>query len=83
VGAVIATEADILDVFTWRPILTAPRDGTAILLWEPGIEEPHIGRWSTPPYAQWWSDSWAPPTCDPTHWMPLPAPPQSQNEVGV
>jgi hypothetical protein len=61
----------------WQPIATAPRDGTGILLWQPGIDEPHVGRWSRPPYQEWWGDAWAPPGCQPTHWMPLPAPPVS------
>lgn len=54
----------------WRPIETAPRDGTAVLLW---------GNGPTCAVAQWdseasiWSDGgW---DVDATHWRPLPSPP--------
>lgn len=66
---------------TWRRIRTAPRDGTRLLLWssgpshaehyvgyyergEAGEESQHIG---------WWTEDGG--DIDPTHWMPLPAPP--------
>lgn len=59
----------------WRPIETAPCDGTEILLYE-GFQ-PHIGAgyWNTAD-AEWRSSCgnsalWK----SPTHWMPLPDPP--------
>lgn len=60
----------------WRPIETAPRSGIAILLWQPwesGRDCTVIGH-----YANGWVDR----HCEefqpePTHWMPLPAPPDS------
>lgn len=58
----------------WQPIGTAPRDNT-----------PLIGRWgNTVSLIRYigigptgWYSPGAQPTCDvdPTHWMPLPAPP--------
>lgn len=58
----------------WQPIETAPKDGKKILvLAAPGI------------YIAWWSDgNWEDhqrmfnggAALKPTHWMPLPAPPE-------
>lgn len=67
--------AEACERFTWRPIETAPRDGTRILLHRAGQ-----GRWST--FVGAWSDHdrfWHDANSlfrDPTHWMPLPAAPQ-------
>lgn len=73
----------------WQPIETAPKDGTAIMLYSPGKNG---GRWITrwkEPEVQWVvvkdgpeilsGDMEKKPRRDrippPTHWMPLPAPP--------
>lgn len=61
----------------WRPIDSAPRDGTEVLLWVRGAER--IGRYEQDPtFGGWWELAGgvrllrdAPPT----HWMPRPAPP--------
>lgn len=63
----------------WQPIDTAPKDGTQILVW------PY---WSSrSPTQVYWRDLQRKPGrweitpshycagADPTHWMPLPAPP--------
>lgn len=67
----------------WQDIKTAPRDGTAVLLYVPGWS--HGDPLMTT--ASWYGDEW----CllmvggyavdsdvypDPTHWQPLPAPPE-------
>ena len=73
----------ITGVGGWRPIETAPKDGTNILLREgsdvsqggwltgmaQGTEDEH--------YAGWWSVN-----CfdNPTHWMPLPQPPKEADD---
>lgn len=71
---------------TWRGIETAPTDGTAILAYEgaglDGGDELHwidVVQFCQPDRGR---DGWysvggdrGPPSCDPTHWMPLPAPP--------
>ena len=69
----------------WQPIETAPKDGTFIIL---GYAGSHVseGRWvSDPSRNHWretgWFDTDADVLCDhpgrPTHWMPLPEPPNA------
>jgi len=88
----------------WQPIQSAPKDGTAILIFEPGrFRDYHmpngaLGRdefsyRTDDPRLQWYDDNrfaigyWRPwggwgnrncATVNPTHWMPLPAAPQTQ-----
>lgn len=73
----------------WRPIETAPKDGTAVLvmrnIWPgtaTGFAEDCNGHNTY--VAAWWTNRWVcymdwidDPTCPikPTHWMPIPAPP--------
>lgn len=76
----------------WRPIETAPKDGTHVILWVPffmpqtvreklgrGYGAVLAGGWNS------WEKVWAleiggscvgPKYMVPTHWMPLPDPPQ-------
>lgn len=62
----------------WKPIETAPKDGMHILAWADGL--PVISEYSD---GQWWTDDDRyndlernyPCRFNPTHWMPLPAPP--------
>jgi hypothetical protein len=69
----------------WRPIATAPRDGTEILVWCPAVQGElspksagaHIDKWNT---GRWWRSF---PAQQPTHWMRLPkgpALPQAQSD---
>jgi hypothetical protein len=56
----------------WQPIETAPKDGAAILIYHQradaqGVAVPVIGGWFIPRGG---------PVKSPTHWMPLPEPPQ-------
>lgn len=68
---------------TWQTIKTAPKDGSAILLYPCEIFSeisPDIGYWSTDQdedFESWRTldDEWIVPS--PTHWMPLPEPPES------
>jgi hypothetical protein len=57
---------------TWRPIETAPRDGTRILVFRPGehdFEKIGIDFWKS---HVWWHSQ---RDGQPTFWMPLPLPP--------
>lgn len=76
----------------WRPIETAPKDGTYLLLWEQYSTNPFVGCWA---FGAWtvshehvdaeggWDganvvDALSMPI---THWMPIPAPPTSAEGV--
>ena len=75
----------------WQPIATAPRDGTPVLIYMPEASRKRVmeAYWATPwegaPEEQcWWSTPHGPAGRGytilqkaVTHWMPLPAPPQS------
>jgi hypothetical protein len=61
----------------WQPIDTAPKDGTTILGWE--CDEILLVAYCVDDKWIWMNfmsdhTSWSP---NPTHWMPLPAPPAS------
>jgi hypothetical protein len=58
----------------WRPIETAPRDGTTILVgrWDGAMATIYNDHWAEEPGC--WCDS--SPSFQPTHWMPLPEPPK-------
>ena len=55
---------------TWQPIETAPKDGRFILAWS-DYDCTFIGIFN----GTWWIDDHD-NICRPTHWMPLPAPPE-------
>jgi hypothetical protein len=62
----------------WRPIATAPTDGTNVLLWWPFWckNRPTIGWFGYKGIQQWIAPEALEGDGDgPTHWMPLPAPP--------
>lgn len=78
----------------WQPIETAPRDGTAIFVWatrEGWRDNPRMvaARWyhsanswyvygcGPTKHSEQWLDS-----CNPTHWMPLPPPPNHTPSQG-
>lgn len=66
----------------WQPIETAPKDGSHILAWrDSGV---HLMRWRE--QVQRW-DEWHVGikhlTIQPTHWMPLPAPPDHAPRVSA
>ena len=77
----------------WQPIETAPRDGTELLLYCPGAGVCYVGEWFTIPrvdyvdvgaglYKRVESISvaeWNAPSA-PSHWMPLPGPPDTRGE---
>lgn len=61
--------------FQWRGMGSAPKDGTDILFFEPG-NGCTVGRWYGS--LKKWSDGDS--YYDPTHWMPLPSPPEEKAE---
>jgi hypothetical protein len=76
----------------WQPIETAPRDETKVLLWSDGGAV--FGSWRVDKgYASkkpmWLDESYDDFSCgfasvplDPTHWMPLPQPPNNERTPG-
>jgi len=70
-------------VSEWQPIGTAPKDGTRILVFD---HDTHIARWRKDTHTKrfhWLLDDEddvtstpAAPEVHPTHWQPLPPPPQ-------
>jgi hypothetical protein len=74
----------LLMVPEWRPISTAPKDGTRVLLWSPDatIDNPYIGHWvdreDYPDGGAWWEKDDNDGFCadaDPSYWTALPLPP--------
>jgi hypothetical protein len=79
----------------WQPIETAPKDGTAVLLFgqwageiagiDPGGPDIYVGRWSGRGdyegflWALEGTDAYA-AWCKPSHWIPLPLPPAQCGE---
>ena len=65
----------------WQPIETAPRDGSEVLVCRAATK--HFGSYCV--VAAWWGNTkgWCvddpmyPLHFEPTHWMPLPAPPKT------
>lgn len=73
--------AAALEASGWRDISTAPKDGTWVL-----VKTPHVtvaARWNSswpPGFSYSDAHSWhylAHPDAAPTHWRPLPAPPDT------
>jgi len=68
----------------WQSIETAPKDGSAVLLWcgEGLLFEPFqcVGRFRREETWTGWVDVYeGVDLTTPTHWMPLPAPPPPTN----
>lgn len=70
----------------WRPIETAPRDGTVIQRWHSIWKAPisvryKVGVLKDYPNLCWWESTWAtgwPDQAFTPHWRPLPDPPASK-----
>jgi hypothetical protein len=67
-------EFDLLASTGWWPIETAPRDGTTILVYEPGFF--HTAAWEANEFKAGWTNASGSWLGDVTHWMPLPGPPK-------
>lgn len=67
----------------WQPIETAPKDGSQILMFAQPVSAPD-GRFGIGCFIEWrgegmlWDWTWG---FQPTHWMPLPAPPLARAEA--
>ena len=56
----------------WQPIETAPKDKTLVLVYRPNSREQIAIR-----VVRDWCGRACCPIAEPTHWMPLPAPPET------
>ena len=63
-------------VSDWREIETAPKDGREVLVYDETFHTIEIAGWHVDDYDEggWQTGDFG--TCEPTHWMPLPEPPQ-------
>jgi hypothetical protein len=68
------------DVSDWQPIETAPKDGTLVLVYVAGSQNPYaFGQWDTE-YRLWRQVEHARDfiiDAEPTLWMPIPEPPDA------
>ena len=65
----------------WRPIETAPKDGTTILVWEDKAAEGEhieIAYWDCNEFGNRWEAALDGSPLSPDFWMPLPEPPTEQ-----
>ncbi|WP_427916320.1 DUF551 domain-containing protein [Stenotrophomonas maltophilia] len=65
---------------TWKPISSAPRDGTEVLLWDGSGQA--VCHWDGKHWALIYTGWHAVDSQfdDPTHWMPLPEPPKETDD---
>ena len=63
---------------TWQTIDRAPKDGTEVLVWD-GPGEPFVAFWHGKRSKWLWTvrDLNGDEVLSPTHWQPLPAPPET------
>jgi hypothetical protein len=64
---------DLCERPQWQPIETAPKDGSIIIVAAPAVGAARWSHFREPAgYWEWFSGG----RCRPTHWMPLPSPPE-------
>lgn len=61
---------------SWRPIETAPKDATWVLTWDGNSQSVACYEKSAGGWYFAWHEYDGPVTIQPTHWQPLPEPPQ-------
>jgi len=77
----------VVPMTEWQPIETAPKDGSSILFSAAGWKRAWAGYYLSLKTAQfagdverfgegWKRDNYCDVQCNPTHWQPLPAPPE-------
>lgn len=85
----LGSRAVPLSIEAWRPIETAPKDGAEILMFGSQRDHDMLKRSKPLAFTGYWdnideswcsvSSFWHGPFYDPTHWQPLPAPPEPQD----
>ena len=64
----------------WQPIKTAPHDRVPVLVYDGGYLDGSDQVVFTATHEGWWKRPGG-YLCEPTHWMPLPEPPQEEDEL--
>jgi hypothetical protein len=79
-ASALAQAAAFIRAHAWRPIETAPRDGTAVLAFDSQFIDYGSGRICVAWFegASWQGFPWKAQGAHPTHWLPLPALPKSK-----
>jgi hypothetical protein len=62
-------------IVTWRDIESAPKDGTHVVAWLGDVHRVAVICWTLMGNRERWYEPGM-GGCTPTHWMPLPAPPE-------
>jgi hypothetical protein len=79
-----ASDADLRGDL-WRPIETAPKDGTHVLLWCVDLDgssgRAEAGSWHDHYGGSWWDRGMEYTLSHPRYWMPLPSPPAPVQEL--
>lgn len=57
----------------WKPIETAPKDGTRVLIYMPGLNDVLSAKFE---HGTWQHGYWSSRPMAVTHWQPLPEPPK-------
>ena len=74
--AVVSVALEAAERARWQPIETAPKDATCVLLYDGDGTDPTVCFWHA---IQGWTVRWDhEPFEAPTHWQPLPSPPESK-----
>lgn len=60
----------------WKPIETAPKDGRPVLVYDPGLGYPYVCRFRHGIWVEASGEEFN--VSFPTHWMPLPDPPEDK-----
>lgn len=71
------SQATVAAALGWQPIETAPKNSHAILAMLTDSDLAHTIRWRVDGWEIAWDSSPLGPHDQPTHWMPLPTPPQA------
>lgn len=64
----------------WRPIETAPKDGTVVIAWFGSSQSPYAESVSCQNGEWFYSHDGDKPSLHPSHWLPLPPPPSSAEQ---
>lgn len=62
----------------WQPIEAAPKDGTEVLTWTPGLQDGGARMVMRYDHNNGWHDFWGNCDLQPSDWIPLREPPEKE-----